>query len=114
LEVDHNRLGERSMFVLAFLITITLVVPNAAVLTVWAFTVANEWFLFRSESVAVYSITMCLGGPLSLVGLAIGALGLLTSRERWTQRCWWASLAINGAGLVANCLGFIVYMSPGC
>ncbi len=87
--------------------------PNFGVLAVWAFTVANEWYLYTRESIPVYSLTMCGGGPLSLIGLMAGLADLGSGRQ--ADRRWWLGcVAANGFGLFVNCAGFIGYMAPGC
>lgn len=94
-------------------LAVLLSLPNFGVVGVWAFTVANEWYLFTRESVPVYTLTMCGGGPVALVGLAAGLAGLWAGRPA-DRRWWWACLAANGVGLFVNCVGFIGYMAPGC
>ncbi|MCY2944431.1 MAG: hypothetical protein NT142_07830 [Planctomycetota bacterium] len=92
---------------------VLLALPNFGVIGVWSFTVANEWYLYTWESVPVLGLTMCGGGPMSLIGLLAGLVGLATGRP--VDRRWWLGcVAANGAGLFINCAGFFEYMAPGC
>jgi hypothetical protein len=94
-------------------LAILLALPNFGVVGVWVFTAVNDWYLYTRESVPVYSLTMCGGGPVSVVGLVAGLAGLTAGRP--VDRCWWwGCVAANGAGLFVNCAGFIGYMAPGC
>jgi hypothetical protein len=47
-----------------------LAVPNAGVIGVWAFTVANEWFLYTQESVPVFTLAIFGGGLAAHSGYA--------------------------------------------
>jgi hypothetical protein len=89
-----------------------LALPSIGVLWVWLFTAANERF-FTRESFLVYPLAMCVGGPASLLGLVVGATGLSTSPPA-DRRWWWVCVAASGAGLAANCAGFVGYVAPAC
>jgi hypothetical protein len=94
-------------------VTVLLVLPNVGIFGVWVFTVANEWYLYTPESIPLYSLTMCGGGPVSLFGLMVSVIGLRAGRPS-DHRWWWTSFAANGFGMFVNCAGFLGYMAPGC
>jgi hypothetical protein len=92
--------------------TVLLVLPNVGIFGVWVFTVANEWYLYTPESIPLYSLTMCGGGPFSLFGLLVSVIGLRAGRPS-DYRWWWTSLAANGLGMFVNCVGFLGYIASG-
>ena len=74
---------------------VLLALPNFGVIGVWSFTVANEWYLYTWESVPVLGLTMCGGGPMSLIGLLAGLVGLATGRP--VDRRWWLGCVVHGS-----------------
>lgn len=93
-------------------LAVLLSLHNLPVAAVWAFTAANESFMYTRESVPVYTLTMCWGGPLSLAGAVAGLAAAAFGRPAW-RKWWWACVAVNVAGLVINCGGFLGLMGGG-
>jgi hypothetical protein len=101
VESDDDKLDPRFALILA--------TPSVGVIAVWIFTLTNEWFLYTQESVPVYSLTIEGGGIASLFGMAVSMIGLCNC-DRRSRRWWQVSLVLNAAGLMANLMGFLVYM----
>jgi hypothetical protein len=84
-----------------------LTLVSVAVIAVWCFTLANEWYLYTMESVPVIWVTFFVGTPSSLGGTMAALLGWCERRSR-NRRWWLINLLVNMTALAANLVAFVL------